>query len=148
MKYCRYCGTEMNDDDKFCPNCGRSVNGDATKEKNIDESISDKSRIAAALLAWFFGTIGIHRLYLGKIRSGVFMLVGGLISIIFITIGWLLFNFYDGDYILNAKFIILLIMFLVFCIIEVIIEIIRLVDFIRILIGKFKDGNNKNLINW
>ncbi len=23
--FCRYCGTEINDDVKFCPNCGREI---------------------------------------------------------------------------------------------------------------------------
>lgn len=28
MKYCKYCGSEMNDKDSFCGNCGRKTNRD------------------------------------------------------------------------------------------------------------------------
>jgi len=42
--------------------------------------ISPKSRLAAALLAWFVGVFGIHRFYVGKVGTGLLMLVtlGGL----------------------------------------------------------------------
>jgi hypothetical protein len=42
--------------------------------------ISPKSRLAAALLAFFLGGLGIHRFYVGKIGTGVLMIftLGGL----------------------------------------------------------------------
>lgn len=42
--------------------------------------VSVKSRLAAALLAWFLGVFGVHRFYVGKIGTGLLMLVtlGGL----------------------------------------------------------------------
>ncbi len=43
----------------------------------------ERSRILAALLALFFGTLGIHKFYLGKTGAGVVMLLCG-------TVGWLL----------------------------------------------------------
>ncbi len=43
----------------------------------------DKNKIAAALLAFFLGAIGIHKFYLGKTGAGVIMLLCG-------TLGWLL----------------------------------------------------------
>lgn len=41
--------------------------------------ISEKSRLATTLLAWFLGGLGVHRFYLGKTGSGIAMLftVGG-----------------------------------------------------------------------
>jgi TM2 domain-containing membrane protein YozV len=41
---------------------------------------SEKSRLAAALLAWFLGVFGIHRFYVGKIGTGILMILtlGGL----------------------------------------------------------------------
>ena len=42
--------------------------------------ISPKSRLAAALLAWFLGVIGIHRFYVGKVATGILTILtlGGL----------------------------------------------------------------------
>ena len=42
-----------------------------------------KNKIAAAVLAWFLGALGIHKFYLNKSGAGVAMLLCG-------TIGWLL----------------------------------------------------------
>lgn len=36
---------------------------------------SDKSRLAAALFAWFLGIFGAHRFYVGKTGSAVAMLL-------------------------------------------------------------------------
>lgn len=43
----------------------------------------DKNKIVAALLAFFLGSLGVHKFYLGKTTPGVIMLACG-------TIGWLL----------------------------------------------------------
>ena len=56
--------------------------------------ISPKSRLVAVLLCFFLGVFGAHRFYVGKIGTGVLMLVtvGGLgiwalIDLIFVVIG-------------------------------------------------------------
>jgi len=38
-------------------------------------SLSDRNKYVAAILAFFFGTLGIHRFYLGRTGSGIAMLV-------------------------------------------------------------------------
>jgi TM2 domain-containing membrane protein YozV len=35
---------------------------------------ADKNRYVAALLAFFLGTLGLHKFYLGRIRAGIIML--------------------------------------------------------------------------
>ncbi len=45
-----------------------------------DSEYSPKSRLVALLFCFFLGTFGIHRFYVGKIGTGIFMFVtlGGL----------------------------------------------------------------------
>ncbi len=56
--------------------------------------VSDKSRLAAALLCWFVGIFGVHRFYVGKVGTGILMLVTlgafgiwALIDLIVILVG-------------------------------------------------------------
>lgn len=69
--------------------------------------VSDRSRLAAALLCFFLGVFGAHRFYVGKVGTGLLQLftVGGL------GIWWL-------------------------------------VDLILIIVGTFRDKNERILLNW
>ncbi len=56
--------------------------------------MAPKSKIVAALLCFFFGVLGVHRFYVGKIGTGILQLVtfGGagiwvLIDFIMILVG-------------------------------------------------------------
>ena len=58
------------------------------------DQISEKSRLVALLLCFFLGVIGVHRFYVGKIGTGVLMIltIGGLgiwalVDMIMIIIG-------------------------------------------------------------
>ncbi|RPJ05261.1 MAG: TM2 domain-containing protein [Deltaproteobacteria bacterium] len=64
------------------------------------ETISPKSRLAAALLCFFLGVFGAHRFYVGKAGTGILMILtlGGvgiwaLVDLIFIVTG----SFRDGE---------------------------------------------------
>jgi TM2 domain-containing membrane protein YozV len=57
-------------------------------------NVSPKSRLAALLLCFFLGALGAHRFYVGKIGTGVLMLltIGGfglwiLVDLIMIVVG-------------------------------------------------------------
>ena len=69
---------------------------------------SPKSRLAAALLAFFLGAFGVHRFYVGKVGTGIAIILtlGGFFGI------W------------------------------------PLIDLIMILVGSFKDKQERYLANW
>jgi TM2 domain-containing membrane protein YozV len=56
--------------------------------------ISGRSRLAALLLCFFLGELGVHRFYVGKIGTGILWLftlgllgIGALVDLIIIAIG-------------------------------------------------------------
>ena len=70
--FCPKCGKELSGNPTFCPNCSARL---------VEEAdVSPKSRLATSLLAFFLGGLGIHRFYLGKISTGILMILtlGGL----------------------------------------------------------------------
>ncbi len=49
-------------------------------------SVSSRTKVVAAILCFFFGYLGIHRFYVGKIGTGIIWLVtGGLCGF-----GWII----------------------------------------------------------
>lgn len=68
--------------------------------------VSQKSRLTAFLLAFFLGGFGTHRFYVGKVKSGLVMLIltitiiGAIITVIWATIDWIMIlvgGFLDKD---------------------------------------------------
>ncbi|MFA6861417.1 MAG: TM2 domain-containing protein [Bacilli bacterium] len=87
-KYCSQCGAEIPDGADFCPKCGASITGKAPlyTPENTKKKVggSTKSRGIATILCalGFFCVAGIHRLYVGKIGTGIlWLLTGGLFYI-------------------------------------------------------------------
>lgn len=105
-KYCQHCGDLIDKDCVVCPKCGKQVGNIGSAEKNIvinnnnsassvvysntGISISPKSRLVALLLCLFLGVLGVHRFYVGKIGTGIIMIL-----LMFTGIGeiWLLIDF-------------------------------------------------------
>lgn len=91
--FCSECGHGMSANAPNCPSCG-APNSAAMGP------VSQKTMVAAALLCFFLGTFGIHRFYVGKILTGILMIVtlGGLgiwvlIDFVMIIVG----SFRDKD---------------------------------------------------
>ncbi len=87
MIHCTTCGADMAASAPTCPKCG-------APNALIEASQSSKTMVAAALLCFFLGMFGIHRFYVGKVISGILMLVtlGGLgiwtlIDLVLIIVG-------------------------------------------------------------
>jgi TM2 domain-containing membrane protein YozV len=77
--FCHACGAETNPLAEICVKCGVRLG-----KAEVAGDVSSKSRLITTLLcvlpAWFFAVNGIHRFYLGKIGTGILMLLtlGGL----------------------------------------------------------------------
>lgn len=104
MAKCKYCGAEISRLDKdICPFCGgrKPLLEDNNQTQDITKALEGlqelgieprtKSKIIAALLAFFLGIFGAHNYYLGKHKIGLITLgislfsIGGIGTILFFT---------------------------------------------------------------
>ncbi len=72
-KFCSECGEIINAKAEICPKCG--VRQAPPPNVFGTTAPNGKSRIAAALLAFFLGGIGVHKFYLGQIGKGFLYLI-------------------------------------------------------------------------
>lgn len=63
--YCNACAQLIDARAEICPRCG-------VRQR---PAVGHKSRIAAALLAFFLGGFGVHKFYLGRVGWGVIYLL-------------------------------------------------------------------------
>lgn len=89
MAFCGSCGVSIEDGVAACPSCG-ALTGVAGQSGPV----STKGFVPALLLCLFLGALGVHRFYVGKIGTGILMLLtlGGLgiwslIDLILIAVG-------------------------------------------------------------
>ena len=73
--YCKHCGAEINDNAVVCVKCGCAVNDSFYTEKVLDPKVSDKDWLITAILCLFFGYLGAHRFYVGKMGTAILMLL-------------------------------------------------------------------------
>lgn len=91
--------------------------------KNIDDAnISPKSRIVALMLCLFLGPIGVHRFYVGRVKSGIMVI---LVSIVALIITAISLGSMTG-----------------------LLYLWTILDFIFILAGKFKDKRKLPVKKW
>ncbi len=69
MPFCPNCGKNIADNSVFCPSCGYNITPTAVLLP------PQKSREATGLLALFFGSLGVHDFYVGKVTQGVIKLI-------------------------------------------------------------------------
>jgi TM2 domain-containing membrane protein YozV len=97
-KYCFNCGATIDSRAAVCPKCG-VPQPDAARNNTLNTRW-----LTALLLCIFVGVFGIHRFYLGRIGTGVLMLItfGGLgiwylVDLILIILGQL--RDHDGNFV-------------------------------------------------
>lgn len=87
-KFCTNCGAELNENQDICLKCGVKINKNNGNPVNNDSN--SKSKVAAGLLAFFFGNFGVHNFYLGYTGKAVAQLLLTLLGIplAFVLIGF------------------------------------------------------------
>ena len=65
MVYCSGCGAEIHETALSCPQCGATTQAHA----------SGQNRTVIAIVCFFFGIIGVHRFMVGKVGTGIAMLL-------------------------------------------------------------------------
>ncbi|MFL1780398.1 TM2 domain-containing protein [Candidatus Hepatincolaceae symbiont of Richtersius coronifer] len=94
--FCNNCGKELSTLAISCTSCGHPTS------KNFHPFISEKNNLIAFLLAIFLGSIGVHRFYVGKIGTGLIMLILTITILgYFISLLW---SFIDIFFIIFSKF--------------------------------------------
>ena len=72
-KFCSNCGKVISEKAEICPHCG--VRQFAPPNPFGGTARNGKSKIAAALLAFFLGGFGVHKFYLGQVGLGLIYLL-------------------------------------------------------------------------
>lgn len=72
---------------------GSQPAGVAARSPVAPEVVGDRNRYVAALLAFFFGLLGLHRFYLGRTGSGLTMLILTLTAVgLIVSAPWALID--------------------------------------------------------
>jgi TM2 domain-containing membrane protein YozV len=74
-KFCSECGAVIKTKAEICPKCGVRQFGQPVTINLGPVAANGKSRIAAALFAFFLGGFGGHKFYLGQIGLGILYLI-------------------------------------------------------------------------
>jgi TM2 domain-containing membrane protein YozV len=74
-KFCSDCGAIIKIKAEICPKCGVRQTGKPVALNLGPTASNGKSRVAAALFAFFLGGFGAHKFYLGQVGLGILYLI-------------------------------------------------------------------------
>ena len=89
--YCPRCSHPTDLGSVFCSNCGATLSGSKTQQEHSSSfyqtsqpapgpyAPQPKSKLAAVLLAFFLGSLGIHNFYLGYTSKALWQLLLGIL---------------------------------------------------------------------
>lgn len=91
MKICKKCGSEMPEDSFYCLSCGSTFKESEDEFETIKRRVNMqtgtwKNKWISLLLCIFFGWLGIHRFYEGKVVTGILY----LFTLGFFGLGWII----------------------------------------------------------
>jgi len=100
MKYCIYCGEQLNDDATFCTKCGKEVSAKKLEKTKYAGNDGFGFGLASLLLFWFpilsliFGILGItYGVKASKTSSIVLSIIGLCLMVAFDIVISLMFRF-------------------------------------------------------
>jgi TM2 domain-containing membrane protein YozV len=138
--FCNACGAQVSPVAEMCMRCGtRLLNPQAVPAaaSAVINEVSPKSRLVTFLCCIFFGIFGVHSFYAGKVVTGiVFIVLLILETVTAVILSTVLALFTAGAG------------FLIFGLFFIPTEIWTFVDFIMILIGKYKDSKGMAISRW
>ena len=130
-KFCSSCGSIILEKAEICPKCGvRQAGFIPTGAVSVS---GEKSRLIALLLAFLFGQIGVHRMYVGKIGTGLlmaFLVIMGLIILLLFGLAGLV-----EISLIGLGFIFIWTIWII-------------IDVFMIALGKFKDKKGNYITRW
>ncbi len=128
--FCQNCGAETRPEQEVCLKCGTLLK---REDRQIDPT--RKNQLVALLLCLFVGSLGVHRYYMGRVGSGVAMLLLYFSIFVFLFMGSMR-SFPEPVWIG-------LLVFGAFALVGYMVWWI--IDLISIATGKMKDGEGREL---
>ena len=95
MAYCKNCGAELKEEDKFCAQCGEKVNEEASAETSVTSNNIDMTKLYAVLA--YLGLLFIIPLIMCKdsefvrfhTNQGIILFIASVICAAVPIVGWI-----------------------------------------------------------
>lgn len=101
MAFCPKCGAEINENQPVCAQCSNEKKSNSVNTIGSDFVNAKRNKWIAIIFAFFFGSFGIHKFYLGQIGWGIIYLLfcwSGIPGIVGIVESVLYLTMTDEDF--------------------------------------------------